>query len=344
MQGLEWLTQDAWTGMSAPEREACAQALAHDLPSGFAFAGVRSFRCGTVHREVAQYSFNGATFSLVPGAEVMLGYDDTRPWAPTEQEAEDWEKTVEDYDLRQSISEIISESTLRPHRARLGAHLIETRAEELGWRALAPEEPEAQRWIREYGRAAGVVTVSTGGAEVRLTPRDVGTLVEKAEPLTHAELTRRLATTGFRFPTPDEWEHACGAGAATLFRWGDHAPCDCDPPAGSRAERKRTPGRVPPRGPATPPDLGFAPEWDLHRRPNALGLIIAFNPYRNEATSDSAQTRGGDGGMRVCGGVGFFVAWLTLATSFFEPDAETRERNAEIMPGYTVGRRVLPLG
>ncbi|MGW1061035.1 hypothetical protein [Micromonospora rubida] len=29
------------------------------------------------------------------------------------------------------------------------------------------------------------------------------------------------ADLGLRPATPDEWEYACGAGATTLFRWGD---------------------------------------------------------------------------------------------------------------------------
>src|SRR5205814_9468821 len=42
----------------------------------------------------------------------------------------------------------------------------------------------------------------------------------------HAELAEHFKTSGFRFPTSDEWEFACGSGEPTLFRWGDHAPCD----------------------------------------------------------------------------------------------------------------------
>ena len=34
----------------------------------------------------------------------------------------------------------------------------------------------------------------------------------------------------------DEWEYICGAGAETLFRWGDHVPCDCYPTDVSPAE------------------------------------------------------------------------------------------------------------
>jgi len=55
------------------------------------------------------------------------------------------------------------------------------------------------------------------------------------------------------------------------------------------------------------------------------------------------MTRGGDGGCMICGGAGFFVGWLTLATAYFEPHACQRDPAEPISPGYTIGRRVLPL-
>ena len=115
----------------------------------------------------------------------------------------------------------------------------------------------------------------------------------------------------------DEWEYLCGGGADTLFRWGDHAPCDRYP-------------------------LGRG-ESDLERRPNAFGLTIAFDPYQFELTATPGTTRGGDGGNTVCGGAGFFVGWLILATAYFEKEACRHDRTEVIDLGYTVGRRVLEL-
>ncbi|MFE5245271.1 MULTISPECIES: hypothetical protein [unclassified Streptomyces] len=102
-----------------------------------------------------------------------------------------------------------------------------------------------------------------------------------------------LAERGLRLPHPDEWEHACGAGAATLFRWGD----DC--PAG-----------------ASPYGEGAGP----HRLPNAFGLRIAFDVYDSaEMTSDPGFVYGGDGGEAVCGGYGTLLEWLPLATANRNP-------------------------
>jgi hypothetical protein len=108
---------------------------------------------------------------------------------------------------------------------------------------------------------------------------------EEYEPDLEAVI-EELAEEGKRLMTPDEWEYACGAGAATLFRWGDEFPMD------------REPDSI--EGP--------------HRELNAFGLKIGQNPYEDERTADPGVICGGDGGGMVH--YEFFLGWLTLATSF----------------------------
>ncbi|MFB6954095.1 hypothetical protein ACFCXP_31065 [Streptomyces niveus] len=104
-----------------------------------------------------------------------------------------------------------------------------------------------------------------------------------------------LGERELRLPAPDEWEHACGAGAQTLFRWGSDCPLD-RAPYGENDD---------PAG--------------LRHRPNAFGLRIARDVYESEATSDPGSVYGGDGGEAVCGGYGAFVGWLPLATANRNP-------------------------
>lgn len=114
------------------------------------------------------------------------------------------------------------------------------------------------------------------------------------EPLTAppAAVPAALASRGLRMPSSDEWEHACGAGAGTLFRWGNDCPLD----------------RV-------PCDDVTGPQHQL----NAFGLHIAYDTYRAELTGDPAAVRGGDGGESVCGGYGALLGWLPLATANRNP-------------------------
>ncbi|WP_330300428.1 hypothetical protein [Streptomyces sp. NBC_00503] len=116
----------------------------------------------------------------------------------------------------------------------------------------------------------------------------------ESEALTElpADMPAVLVARGLRRPTSDEWEHACGAGAATLFRWGDDCPLD----------------RIPYGDPTGP-----------HSRLGAFGLRIAYDTYSAELTSDVTAVHGGDGGESVCGGYGNLLAWLPLATANRNP-------------------------
>jgi len=91
------------------------------------------------------------------------------------------------------------------------------------------------------------------------------------------------------------------------------------------------------------PAEGFASDWDYHRQPNALGILIAADPYKFELVAEAGITRGGDGGSMLCGGAGFFIGWLTLATAYFEDHSCKHDATEPISTGYTVGRRVLEL-
>ncbi len=60
-------------------------------------------------------------------------------------------------------------------------------------------------------------------------------------------------------------------------------------------------------------------KWTWHARPNLFGLTIANDPYRSDLVSDGPLALGGDGGCNICGGAGFFLGWLPLATAFRNP-------------------------
>jgi hypothetical protein len=225
------LSLERWEGSTPAEREATARRLAGQLPAGFAFDSVRPYRLGEQEHQVALYQQEAATFALLPGGPATLGYAADRLWEPNPEEQESWQGTAEEYGIDKTIHQFVAEVTLRPRQAAFAPFLIETAAVELGWEPIGADEPEVKAILREHG-AHRQVTMTCEGVSTRVRKGEDGSiLAERSLARTHAELAAQLRATGFRFPTSDEWEYACGGGAPTLFRWGDHVPCDRYPSA-----------------------------------------------------------------------------------------------------------------
>jgi len=261
------LTADSWNAMTPAERERAAGRIASQLPDAFVVHHVQHESKGGPLNSLAVYETSDATFVLVPGGPVQLGFDASRPFEPTSDELKSWQGTAEEYGIAKTLHEHVIDVTLRPRRVEMPTLLVETTAAWLGMGSHA-----------------------------------------------------LLAAQGFRHPTSDEWEYLCGCGSPTLFRWGDHVPCD-----------------------RYPVDHDVRPKWNAHIEANTLGLQIASNPYDCELTAEIGVTRGGDGGGMICGGAGFYIGWLTLATAYFEDHACRHDPNDQIFSRYTVGRRVLEL-
>ncbi len=345
---LNNLTLADWDRMPPQDRRALAKRLARELPGGFTLRSLRFHKLGPQRHPVALYDFEGSSFALIPGGKARLGFDPDG-WEPTRKEQESWQDTVESYGIERTLREHVAAATLRPRKVRLRPFLMETEAGEVGWEPIPANDPEVQEIVRQYFRRRtsrpNQVQIDNGESTVRVRRGPDGTIsAHRAEAGTHRKLAACLARTGFRFPTSNEWEYACGAGAETLFRWGDYAPCDRYPTDTSPEEAAWRRQWVLSGGKRKRPPGGFPADWDLHHRPNAFGIVIASDPYKMELVAEPNMTRGGDGGSLICGGAGFFIGWLTLATAYFEDHACRRNSKEPVDPEYTIGRRVLPLG
>jgi hypothetical protein len=337
------LSNERWESITAAERETLARKLANQLPSGFTFQTIHTFRFGQRQNHVALYQQDSATFALIPGVATTLGYDLNRPWAPNQDELESWQETSEEYGIDRTIQEHIADVTLRVRKVELSPFLIETVAWEPGWEPIGLEDSGVQRILRDH-LAEEEVTVCIDDTYTRVRRSAGGAIMaERALSLTHPELTAQLAATGFRFPTSDEWEYANGAGASTLFRWGDHVPCDRYPIYVGRAEAAWEEEGDPFEDEPDSSDEPSVSDWAIHRQPNAFGLLVASNPYESELVAEIGLTRGGDGGVLICGGTGFFISWLTLATAYYEEHSCNYDPTEPVSPGYTICRRVLDL-
>jgi hypothetical protein len=341
------LVHDAWLRATNSERVAKAESLLRELPTEFSFADVRDYELGQLKFPVATFSWRECTFALVPGGQFEIGWN-AELWEPNDDELESYESSAEEYDIAETLHEYVARATLRPRLTTVAPLLVETTAEEVGWTSIGLDDDEdVRRMIDNMPPGPGPYTSTTsrGDSDVRVQKTVDGRF--KAErsiaEATHAAVSKQLEQDGFRFPTSDEWEFLCGSGARTLFRWGDHVPCDRYPTDISPEQAAWRRQWVISRGRLERPREGFNSDWDFHRQPNAFGLHIAHDPYKYELVAEPDRTRGGDGGSMICGGTGFFMGWLTLATAYFEEHECIRDPAEPISAGHTIGRRVLPL-
>ncbi|MCW2913427.1 MAG: hypothetical protein JWN52_1495 [Actinomycetia bacterium] len=292
---LSDLDYEQWLGLADRDARRLAEEIADRV--GAELVEVRAGSYAGRRTRSALFSRDGVIYGLVPGGRVSVGYDGRRFTGTAAQVAE-YAGSAEEYGLPADIREFVDRMTSPPRVVGLRPLLVAVEAQEAGLRAVSPEDSRIAELVADsqadfFMHQLPPPSIEWNGrARAELAPD--GTVVRAwlIEVPTLAEEKSRLAGEGLRLLTPDEWEHACGAGATTLFRWGDHCPADRYPD-----------------GPAA-----------LNQEPNAFGLRIAHDPYRDERTADPAVVCGGDGGGMMCGGAGFFLAWLTLATSYRDTD------------------------
>lgn len=264
------------------------------------------------------FEYDQATFALLPGGEAQLGFDPS--WRPTAQENHSWRQSQEEFLLPgRSLTEFVAMHTRPARTTWIPPLLVEVKAQSLEWEPLSMDDRVLQNL---KGRLAPGETLEYNEEwrHLKLSRSQDGHHFRgwrnRSQP-TYAQVLAELEGQGFRLPSQDEWEYACAAGSRSLFHWGDHVPCDCypDQPGG----------------------------WDLHRRPNRFGLSIASNPYQLELLRESGLSAGGDGGSNICGGMGFFMGWLPLASAWFEPHTSRYDADEPLFGDIFFVRRVLEI-
>jgi len=358
------------------ECEALARASPHGLT--FRGLETHTY-CKRLHRVARFSRDEGGKpvhFVLLPGGEVSLGYDG-RSFRPTPHQIESFaesaeapefhapidavltafdlppsvaEDLLEEYDLGRnylrtdSIEEFVDAHTSAPRTTSIAPILIETEGQEIQKREdmepIDEDDPVFDRFRLRDPEGWKIAEIHCGDCRYIVERNDVGPIrVWRQPPITYDRVRARLAPTGMRLPTCDEWEFACGGGAPTLFRWGDHCPADYYPTDTCAEDRDLKIAWALSRG-----ELAYeAPpaDWDLHQQRNLFGLRIADNPYHPDLVSEGPLALGGDGGENICGGVGFFLGWFPLATAFRIPGMGFRQ-DEDISSHFRV-RRVIPI-
>ena len=319
-----------WAAFSEAEARAYCEALEAALPLPLAFGGLRDHSFVGREFRLARFDYEGAAFSLLPGGEVRLGFDPGR-FDATPEQAASFSESATAFGLEPELRSYLRGVTTEPRSVTLAPLLLETQAQRSGLQPISPEAPEVQRFLDSENRRHGEFELYDNEGILRVRHGEDGALAAwRIVPKTHGQIRSDLAESGCRLPSTDEWEYACGAGARTLFRWGDVCPCDRAPTESTAAAIARNRALAP----------ADAEPWTAFVEPNLFGLEIAKDPYVWELAAEEGVARGGDGGCNISGGVGHFMAWLPLASAYSDPEV-TAMLQAD--PSQSFFRRAIPL-
>lgn len=348
-----------WDRLTTSDQRRVVSTVTQSLPTGFIFEAFQEYELGQVGHRLAHFRFVDAEFVLIPGGVAALGFDPGH-WKPTPEEARSWQETADELELDSDLETYLRAVTSLPRSTRIAACLVETTPREVGWRPLSGDHPSIreildfhanppemiQKLLARRPPREGPVTLERHYANevIRVIQQPDGS-VQAIENVfrKHSDVVSHFKESGFRLPNSDEWEYFCSGGTSTLFRWGDHVPCDRYPTDINPEEANWRLNWVISGGELEAPEGGFQSDWDFHLRPNSFGLSIASPTPGKELLQEPGLLRGGDGGSAVCGGEGFFKGWLPLATSWCDERHCVRNPEEPISPAVPVARRVLRL-
>jgi hypothetical protein len=144
-----------WNSLCESDRLSLAENLAKELPDGFRFIDIRPYSLGNQQNSIASFEYQSSIFSLIPGAEVTLGYSGS--FQPNPEQYESWLETVEDeLPLEEDLDEYIICHTTALRTCKIKPMLIEVNSHEIGLERISYQKPVIQEIIAKYPESKAV--------------------------------------------------------------------------------------------------------------------------------------------------------------------------------------------
>jgi hypothetical protein len=214
-----------WDSLAPEARYSVAARVAEDLPA-FRLEGVETHSLGSQTHHIAFYARDRARFALIPGGEIVLGYDAAH-WIPDDREREGWNMFLRSQPYSYPPLEEYIGQFLSPARyVQIQPFLLEASATPMGVRPVPTDDPAFESDMARclLPGIGGAMRMKEGRSIEYYVDENLALHALEHTPVTHKEAAERVASEGFRLCDADEWEYACSGGARTLFRWGDHFP------------------------------------------------------------------------------------------------------------------------
>lgn len=301
---MQKMYRSTWIALSQLEKEAVMRSLVEKLPEGFKYEGIKTFSRYGVTLDTGVFTYQGSSFSFIPGDEVTLGWES---WATGMDEAtkESLLEALAEFDITDT-EEYLREYMSPMRKAVIGPFLAEHHTHPAGWREVLLEEAaalgigELEADLEKF--RASTYNIFERGQSYRLERQEKGVIVYLFnDDLTPENMNAELCKEGFSLPTEDEWEYLFGGGCRTMFPWGDSFDFDM------KFKYFEDSGKS-----------GVERVYDLNL-PNAFGLQFLGDPYQYEWTirEERLIPKGGDGGCSICGGMGLVAGYLPAAAVYY---------------------------
>lgn len=303
------------------------------LGMGFQFIGTIKTNMNGVERETWLLEYEGSQFVFVAGQKnVTLGWNPDR--CPLgngvlkslqeefalghEHYQNELEEIKSDYQEQIKQAEADSDAAKAEELRSELSEQSETLKEEMSEGGYTAWEDFMSKWNEHLSQCLSPMrTADIGDMIVEVDSRYI-----EGEALSLEQAVCSLKKGPFTLATEDEWEYLCNGGTRTLFRWGDTMDNVITEIYNIGTSNQ-------------------SEEKSILGQPNMLGLLIAYDSYKNEIIDHTLYTKGGDGGCSLCGGDGAIYV-LPCYTAFYRQSMDDFD-DISLEDGYFCYRRIIRL-